>query len=106
MRRILFLAPLLAAVTIGVFSLLAAGRASVVQAQPPPVTITKTDSPDPVLPGSNITYTITIANVGTFSQDPTTVSDVVPAGTTFVSFSQLAGPPFTLTSPAVGSSGT
>jgi uncharacterized repeat protein (TIGR01451 family) len=102
MRRILFLAPVIAAVTIGTFALLAADRAPVAQAQPgPTVNITKTDSPDPVLAGGNITYTITIANPGV-AEDFVTVSDAIPAGTGFVSWSQTSGPVFTLSGPLAG----
>ena len=48
------------------------------------LSIDKTDSPDPVEPGANITYTITVQITG----DPATnlvISDPLPAGTTFVS---------------------
>jgi uncharacterized repeat protein (TIGR01451 family) len=51
------------------------------------VTISKSDSPDPVAAGSNITYTITVTNNGTQGLTGVSVSDVVPANTTFVSAS-------------------
>jgi uncharacterized repeat protein (TIGR01451 family) len=66
--------------------------------------VTKTDSPDPVLPGSNITYTITATNNGPASAENVTLTDVVPTGTTFVSFS--APPGWTTTTPPVGGTGT
>ncbi len=62
---------------------------------PPPTTslsIDKKDSPDPVEPGANITYTITVDITG----DPATdllISDPLPPGTTFVSDSCDSDPP-------------
>jgi uncharacterized repeat protein (TIGR01451 family) len=54
--------------------------------------ILKTDSPDPVGAGSNITYTITVTNTSTgddWNGGPktNTVVDTLPAGTTYVSAS-------------------
>ncbi len=69
------------------------------------LTITKTDNSDPVLAGNNLTYTITVSNVG--SQDAATVElrDAIPAGTTLVSAMQASGPAFLLTAPSVGATG-
>jgi uncharacterized repeat protein (TIGR01451 family) len=68
------------------------------------LSVTKSDSPDPVAAGSNITYTITVANSG---QDPATsptMSDSTPANTTFVSVSATGG--WTCpTTPVVGGTG-
>jgi uncharacterized repeat protein (TIGR01451 family) len=54
--------------------------------------IIKTDSPDPVRTGSNLTYTITVTNNDTKvdwngNAKTLTVTDVLPPGTTFVSAS-------------------
>jgi uncharacterized repeat protein (TIGR01451 family) len=49
--------------------------------------ITKVDTPDPVAAGSNLTYTITITNAGPSTAPGQTITDVLPPGTTFVSFS-------------------
>ncbi len=73
---------------------------------PADLAVTKTDSPDPVIAGSNITYTITATNNGPSTALNVNLSDAVPAGTTFVSFAQTGGPTATLTSPAVGGTGT
>jgi uncharacterized repeat protein (TIGR01451 family) len=53
--------------------------------------ITKTDSPDPVNPGTNLTYTLTASNGGGFNAQNVMVTDVLPANTTFVSFTAPAG---------------
>ena len=70
------------------------------------LSVTKTGSPDPVQAGSNITYTIGVANAGPSDAQNVTLTDAIPANTTFVSFSQTAGPPFVLTAPRPGETGT
>jgi uncharacterized repeat protein (TIGR01451 family) len=49
------------------------------------VSVTKTDSPDPVTVGQELTYTITAANAGPSAAQGVTVSDTLPATVTFVS---------------------
>ena len=66
--------------------------------------VTKVDSVDPVQPGTNLAYTITLTNNGSSDSTFTTLSDPLPAGTTFISFTAAAG--FTCTTPAVGGTGT
>lgn len=51
------------------------------------VTIQKSDSPDPVVAGTNLTYTITVNNAGPSNADQLVVTDALPAGTSFVSVS-------------------
>jgi uncharacterized repeat protein (TIGR01451 family) len=68
--------------------------------------VVKTDSPDPVVAGANVTYTITVRNVGSADALNVELTDVVPTGTTFVSMVQATGPAFTLSLPAVGGTGT
>ncbi|HET7844677.1 MAG TPA: hypothetical protein VFL14_11040 [Xanthomonadales bacterium] len=69
------------------------------------VGITKTDAPDPVVAGSNVTYTIAVTNAtGPDAAETVQWSDPLPAGTTFVSLSTVAG--WTCTTPAVGANGT
>ena len=49
------------------------------------LSITKTDSADPVTAGNDVTYTITVENDGPSVADSVQVSDPLPAGTSFVS---------------------
>jgi uncharacterized repeat protein (TIGR01451 family) len=60
-------------------------------------------SPNPVAHGSNLTYTFAVYNAGPDVSDGDTLTDVLPAGTTFVSFTNTNG---TCTPPNVGSGGT
>src|SRR5262249_40370730 len=66
--------------------------------------VTKSDSPDPVIAGTNLTYTLSLTNNGPSDAQGVVLSDVVPIGTTFVSASAPAG--WMTTAPAVGGSGT
>lgn len=49
--------------------------------------IFKTDSPDPVIVDSNITYTLVVTNLGTVTAASVTVTDALPATVSFVSAS-------------------
>ena len=53
--------------------------------------VTKTDSPDPVCAGNNMTYTINFINNGPSDAQTVTVTDAVPANTTFVSAAVTTG---------------
>src|SRR4029079_16632043 len=70
------------------------------------LSVTKTDSPDPVTAGTDLTYTITVSNAGPIDAQSVSLSDAIPVNTTFVSAMQTAGPAFTLSSPPVGGTGT
>ncbi|MFL5755293.1 MAG: S8 family serine peptidase, partial [Chloroflexota bacterium] len=70
------------------------------------LTITKTDSPDPVAVSGALTYTITVTNSSTVAANSVSVSDTIPAGTTFVSASGTgwtcnAASPVTCTRPSL-----
>jgi uncharacterized repeat protein (TIGR01451 family) len=66
--------------------------------------ITNVDSPDPVVAGNNLTYTITVSNAGPDPAASASLSDTLPAGTTFVSLVSPGG--WSCTTPAVGAGGT
>ncbi|MBI1918453.1 MAG: DUF4394 domain-containing protein, partial [Planctomycetes bacterium] len=68
--------------------------------------VTKTDSPDPVVAGTNLTYTLTVSNAGPSDAQNVSLSDLIPANTTFVSAMQTSGPAFTLSTPPAGGTGT
>jgi uncharacterized repeat protein (TIGR01451 family) len=79
------------------------GTATTTVAASADLSTTKTDSPDPVNAGNNLTYTITVNNAGPSNAATVTLADTLPAGTTFVS---LADPGWSCTTPAVGGTGT
>jgi uncharacterized repeat protein (TIGR01451 family) len=66
--------------------------------------VTMSDAPDPVIAGSNIVYTITVTNIAGPSDAATSLSDTLPAGTTFVSLTTPGG--WSCSTPAVGAAGT
>jgi uncharacterized repeat protein (TIGR01451 family) len=68
------------------------------------LSITKTDSPDPVVAGTNLTWTITLENPGPGPVVLPTIEDTLPPGTTFVSFTAPFG--WFTTTPPVGGTGT
>ncbi len=68
------------------------------------LSVSKSDAPDPIAAGSNLTYTITVQNDGPESANNVAVSDTLPAGTTFVS--SAGHPSWTWTIPPVGGTGT
>jgi uncharacterized repeat protein (TIGR01451 family) len=67
--------------------------------------ITKS-GPSTANPNTDVTYTITVTNNGPSDAQSVTITDVLPAGTTFVSESQTTGPVFTCITPAAGGTGT
>ena len=69
------------------------------------LSVSKSDSPDPVLAGNDITYTITFVNNGPSSADNVTVTDAVPANTTFVSAAVTTGTGWDIADPGVGNTG-
>jgi len=63
-------------------------------------------APSSVTAGQNLTYTLGVANQGASPASAVQWSDTLPVGTTFVSLTQITGPVFTCTTPAVGTGGT
>lgn len=75
-------------------------------ATPPPsadLSLTKSDAPDPVVSGNQLTYLLTINNAGPTTATGVVLTDPLPAGTTFVSCLPSQG---TCNSPTVGTNGT
>ncbi|MBZ0089632.1 MAG: DUF11 domain-containing protein, partial [Thermoanaerobaculia bacterium] len=68
------------------------------------LSITKVDGTDPVAIGAQLAYTITVANAGPDTATNASWSDLLPAGTTFVSLTAPGG--WTCSTPAVGAGGT
>jgi uncharacterized repeat protein (TIGR01451 family) len=68
--------------------------------------VTKTDSPDPVVVTQNLTYTINFVNNGPSDAQTVTVTDAVPANTTFLSATITTGSGWSKTNPSVGGTGT
>jgi uncharacterized repeat protein (TIGR01451 family) len=66
--------------------------------------VTKADTPDPVPAGHDLTYTIVVTNNGPATALVVTLTDAVPANTTFRSVSTPGG--WSCTTPAVGGAGT
>ncbi len=78
--------------------------ATIAAAQNSDISITNADAPDPVAAGSNLSYSITISSNGPVDAANASWTDPLPAGTTFVSLSPVAG--WSCTTPAVGVGGT
>jgi len=55
------------------------------------LSITQTDTPDPVNVASNMSYTLSVANAGPDAATGVTVTDTLPAGVTFQSASSTQG---------------
>jgi uncharacterized repeat protein (TIGR01451 family) len=66
--------------------------------------LTTSASPNPVLPGNNVTFTQSVTNNGPAASLVNTFTETIPANTTFVSLTQPSG--WTCTTPAVGATGT
>jgi uncharacterized repeat protein (TIGR01451 family) len=57
----------------------------------PDLEVTKSDSPDPVTIGSNLTYTISVKNIGELPATGVTLTDTLPAGAALVSANSTTG---------------
>lgn len=67
------------------------------------LSMAKTGSPDPVAPGGDLTYTLTVNNQGPSPAVTATFEDTLPDGTTFQSLSSPGG--WICSTPAVGATG-
>lgn len=68
------------------------------------LTLTKTGAPDPLVAGSDLTYTLTANHSFDHDVKEGTITDPLPPGTTFVSLTAAGG--WACTSPPVGTAGT
>ena len=68
------------------------------------LSVTKSASPNPVAAGGNLTYTLGVANGGPSAAASVSLTDMLPANTTFVSFAAPGG--WATMTPAVGGTGT
>ncbi|MCB1008873.1 MAG: IPTL-CTERM sorting domain-containing protein, partial [Acidobacteria bacterium] len=68
------------------------------------LSVVKSDAPDPVIAGTNLVYTVTVANAGPDAAANVSWSDTLPTGATFELLS--AAPGWSCTTPAVGAGGT
>jgi uncharacterized protein len=66
--------------------------------------VSKIDTPDPVIAGANLTYTITVTNNGPDVASSVALTDTLPVGTTFVSLSSPTG--WNCVTPSVEAIGT
>ncbi len=55
------------------------------------LSISKSDSPDPVTVGNSLSYTLAVTNYGPNAADSVVVTDILPAGVTFVSSTTTQG---------------
>ena len=69
------------------------------------VSVSKT-GPAAVAAGATVTYTVVVANAGPSDAASVSLSDPLPAGTTFVSETQTTGPAFGCATPVPGGTGT
>ena len=70
-------------VAIGALDAMPSGSA--LAAPPAPdLVVTKTDSPDPVLVGNNLTYTVTVKNQGGGKASSVVMTDTLPVSATLI----------------------
>ena len=86
--RLLAIAAVLA---MGVLAVLLVRGDTAGAAADPDLSLTKSDSPDPVAPGGQLTYTISVSNAGPDAAGNTVVSDDLPKDLMFGSATASSG---------------
>jgi uncharacterized repeat protein (TIGR01451 family) len=86
-------------------TLLFASAAPAAQAQSTADLSVVTTGSEETTADSQIAFSITVANYGPDPADDATLTDAVPTGATFVSFTQDSGPAFSCSTPAPGGGG-
>ncbi len=81
------------AILPGLLGFVCMGPVAASAPQPTDLSISKTDSPDPVVADNNLIYTVRVDNAGPFVAQNVVVTDTLPAGVTFVSTSGCAEDP-------------
>ncbi|HEX7808998.1 MAG TPA: DUF11 domain-containing protein, partial [Thermoanaerobaculia bacterium] len=67
--------------------------------------LTEKSGPAEAPDGSDVTYIVTVTNLGPDPAASVELNDPIPAGMTFVSYTQDTGPTFACTTPTVGTNG-
>ena len=84
-----------------------ASTASLGYAQPATTDVAASKSgPATATANSDVSYSVTISNIGLGNALTAMLNDPIPAGMTFVSSAQDSGPAFSCTTPSVGAGGT
>lgn len=68
--------------------------------------LTEKSGPAEATAGSNVSYTVTVTNIGDTDAANVSLDDPLPGGMTFVSMTQDSGPTFSCSTPSVGDPGT
>jgi uncharacterized repeat protein (TIGR01451 family) len=91
LRREAITGLLLAACTGALILILSGGASAQGGADPADLRLTKSDSPDPVVRGNVLTYTIRVRNLGPDPATATVVEDRLPGGVSFLSVATDTG---------------
>jgi uncharacterized repeat protein (TIGR01451 family) len=92
------------ALPMALAGLLLAAPATAGAAGGPDLSVSISDAPDPVAPGHDIAYTITLRNDGNAAATNVSLKDTLPPGTTMGTFSSPGG--WAITTPAGNGTGT
>src|SRR5512136_196517 len=86
-RRVSVIVRCLFSLCVAIGALNAPPSGSALALAAPDLVVTKTDSPDPVLVGNNLTYTVTVRNQGNVKARSVVMTDTLPVSVTLVTVS-------------------